>query len=325
MMYLQVAGGLVLLLGGGDLLVRGGVAVARRLRVSPLVIGITFVGFGTSTPELMASLNAALSGVPAIAVGNIVGSNIANILLVLGVAALLWPMACTREAFLRDGSMLVVASILMVMICHTGTITRVAGFFFVALLGGYLVFTYRAEREAPDAGARMHEAEAESVAPLPGKLWVGFAVGLGGLAAVLIGAHLLIGGAVDVARASGVSESVIGLTLVAIGTSLPELATAVAAGMRRQTDVAFGNILGSNIFNIFGIAGVTALVHPLPIEQVIMNLDIWVMLGAALVLVLIAVTGWRISRWEGGALLAGYGVYIWAQFSPAARAVFAMG
>jgi cation:H+ antiporter len=310
MIYLSLAAGLALLLFGGEFLVRGAVNVARRLGVSELMIGLTLVGFGTSTPELVASLDAALVGAPGIAIGNVVGSNIANVLLILGLGALLTPMRTTRKAFLRDGPVLLGASALVAATCLLGAIGRPLGVLFLVLLLAYTWYIYRTERTASDAGAAMHAAEAEAIGRTPGALGTALAIALAGLLGVLWGASLLVEAAVILARLWGVSEAVIGLTVVAVGTSLPELATTIVAAWRRQPDVAFGNVIGSNIFNLLGILGLTAAVQPLPVPPEIGRFDAWVMLGVALFLVAFAVTGWRVSRAEGAALLLAYAAYL---------------
>ncbi len=308
-----IVGGL-LLFGGGEALVRGGVAAAARLGVSPLLIGLTLVGFGTSTPELVASLQAALIGAPGIAVGNVVGSNIANILLILGLAAVIFPIATTRGAFRRDGTMLLASAAALIVAAMTGVVGPPAGIVFLLLLAAYVVFTYRTERRRPDAGARMHAAEAEEFAgPAPMPLALGLALAAAGIAGVVLGAGLLVGAALTVAREAGLSEAVIGLTLVAVGTSLPELATSVMAALRRHADVAFGNIVGSNIFNALGIMGATALVTPIEVPRQFLVFDLWVMLGVSVLLVIFAATGLRLNRWEGGAFLALYALYLGLQ------------
>ena len=311
MTFLLIAGGLVGLVAGGELLVRGAVSIAERLGVSPLMIGLTLVGFGTSTPELVTSIQAALAGSPGIAVGNVVGSNIANILLILGIAALLRPVATTAAAFRRDGTVLVLASLLGLWIVLAGSIGRGAGAAFVVLLLAYIVVTYLLERNDASPSAQLHKAEAELI-PVPpsGSTPVALATLVGGLVLTVLGARLLVDGAVDLARDLGVSETVIGLTIVAVGTSMPELVTSVMAARRGQSDVAFGNIVGSNIYNILGILGVTALVTPLAVPPEIARFDIWVMLAATAALVAAAVTGWRINRTEGALLLAAYCGYL---------------
>lgn len=316
MTLIELTGGMALLLIGGESLVRGAVGLARRLGVSPLLIGLTLVGFGTSTPELVTSVLAALAGSPGIAVGNVVGSNIANILLILGVAAVVWPIACTPAAFRRDGTAVVAAAVLCVGVALTGSFERLTGLVFVALLVGYVVHTYRSERTAPDAAGALYAHELELAEPGPRHAWMAALFALGGIALTIGGAHLLVGAAIALATAAGISETVIGLTIVAVGTSLPELATSVIAAVRRQSELAVGNILGSNIYNVLGILGVTALIRPLPVPAQILRLDLWVMLAATALLIAFAVTGWRITRREGGAFLAlylGYLVVLYAQ------------
>lgn len=320
MTYIMIAIGFVLLLAGGEYLVRGSVSVARRLGISPMIIGLTLVGFGTSTPELVASVNAALKGAPALAIGNVVGSNIANILLVLGISALMLPIATHREAFRRDGPALVGATALLVVAILSGTITALMGGVGIALLVGFTVFTYWSDKNTLDEAAVMHGLEAEEADMPETGLWTALFIALGGMAGVLIGAELLVRGAIVVAREYGLSEAVIGLTLVAVGTSLPELVTSVMAAWRKHADVAFGNIIGSCIFNILGILGVTALVAPLPVPAGIAAFDVWVAALAALMLVVFAMSGWRIGRREGGILFAAYVLYIALQLSPGLRA-----
>ena len=310
MHYLEIVGGLILLVLGAELLVRSSVALARRLGVSTLMIGLTLVGFGTSSPELVASLTAALKGSSGIAVGNVVGSNICNVLLILGASALIAPLAITRAAFLRDGSVLMAVSLLLLGVCLLGEVPRWVGAILVGLLGIYLVWCYRTERHDPQA-AKVHEGEANAASAVPSASVALSVVGAcGGLVLLVIGAWLLVGGAMTLARTFGVSETIIGLTVVAVGTSLPEMATSVIAAARGQADVAFGNIVGSNIYNILGILGVVAVVQPVAIPPEIAAFDIWVMLASSALLVLFALTGWRIVRWEGAALLAGYGLYV---------------
>jgi cation:H+ antiporter len=324
MTYLALIAGLLLLAFGGEYLVRGAVALARRLGVSPLLIGLTLVGFGTSCPELVASVQAALIGSPGIAIGNVVGSNILNILLILGITALISALATSPQVLRRDGVVLICASLAMVAVCLVGWIGRLGGSLLVSTLLFYVVFTYRSERANPNGSAALHIAETELVEPLPRSLRLALIEALLGLAAVIGGAYLLVEAAIVIARQFGVSETVIGLTIVAGGTSLPELVTSVVAALRRQGDLALGNIVGSNIFNILGIIGVTALVRPIAVPQEIVRFDLWVMLAVALLLVLFAKTGWRLSRWEGAVFLTAYGVYLYALLSPDARDLLGM-
>ncbi len=284
MTYLMLLAGLLLLLVGGDFLVRGAVACATRLGVSPLVIGLTLVGFGTSMPELVASIQAALIGAPGIAVGNIVGSNIANILLILGLSAVILPIAATRAVLQRDGAMMFGASLLLVAVALSGALERWMGVALIAALAVYTIYSFV-------RSARSGDAEEPETPRWPQGLWLSLGVAVAGIAGVVFGADLLVKAAIVIARDFGMSEAVIGLTVVAIGTSLPELVTSVMAAFRRQGDVALGNIIGSNIFNILGIGGATALVTRVPIPAQIIALDVWVMLGSAALLILFAAFG----------------------------------
>lgn len=322
----SLAVGLALLLIGGDGLVRGAVSIAERMGLSPAVIGLTLVGFGTSAPELVTSLEAALVGAPGIAVGNVVGSNIANILLILGLSAAIVPVAAPRGVLVRDGAAMAGAALLMAPACLYGALPVWAGMLFVALLVAFLIASIRADRRRQDSAAALHEAEV-MLAPSPasGNLIIAilfFALGLG---AVILGADLLVDSAVILARDFGVSETVIGLTIVAVGTSLPELATSMVAALRGRADVALGNVLGSNIFNVLGILGVTAAVGELPIPEAVARFDLWAMLGATALLLVLAWTGQRISRVEGALLLVLYVAYTAAVSLPAARAFFVGG
>ncbi len=316
MIYLDIGLGLVLLVAGGELLVRGAVSTARRFGVSPLLIGLTLVGFGTSTPELVTSIQAALVGSPGIAVGNVVGSNIANIFLILGLAALIVPVTTSRSALRRDGTFLLIATAACVAVTLSGAVDRVIGAAFVAALATYVIYCYRTESKVEDELAKLHK---ESAASVQGPRGVAAALMVvAGLALTILGARFLVTGAIELAQAAGISETVIGLTIVAVGTSLPELVTSIVAAIRRHSDIAFGNIIGSNAYNIFGILGVTALVQPIAVPPEIAVLDIWVMVGATLMLLFFAVSGWRVTRFEGALLLGGYITYVGYLISNAA-------
>ena len=320
--WLPLVGGLILLIAGGELLVRGAVRVAAGLGVSPLAIGLTVVGFGTSTPELVTSVQAALSGVPGIAYGNIVGSNIANILLILGVAALICPIAVGSAALTRDGMVMLAVTAAFAVVAALMPLGRVTGTVFVGALVVYVYLAFRQERAAApgghgavyDKGLALQEIDPALAPPArPGRtLLASGLIAVAGLVLVAVGGKFLVDGAVSLARGFGVSETVIGLTIVAVGTSLPELVTSVVAGLRRQGDLAFGNIVGSNIYNILGIGGVTALVAPGGVPAQIVEVDNLVMIGVSLLILAFARTGLRISRGEGAVLLAGYVAYVYA-------------
>ena len=304
--------GLAGLIFGGEMLVRGAVSAARAFGVSPMVIGLTIVGFGTSTPELVTSLQAALAGSPGIAVGNIVGSNIGNVLLILGLAALLSPVIVNPQAFRRDGTVVALATLACVAVVMLGAIDRIAGVLFLSGLAAYLLFTFVSDRRAgaAAAAAAVYEAEAEAVPGPDHGLALSLVLSLAGLVLTVMGARWLVSGAVDLAQAAGISETVIGLTIVAIGTSMPELVTSIIAVRKGQGDVALGNVLGSNIFNILGILGITALVQPLAVPAEIVRLDIWVLVASTVMLLVFAMTGWRVGRREGAVMVASYGAYL---------------
>lgn len=298
--------GVVLLYAGAEGLVRGSASIARRLGLAPLVIGLTVVAFGTSMPELVVSIGAALSGSGPIAVGNVVGSNISNIALILGFSALIQPPRVQAQVIRVDVPILVLVSLLLVFFLQNEQLARLEG---AVLLGGLLLYTAFTLRAARKESGPVREEFAEGLPETSASLGrdIGFIVG--GLLLLVLGARALVSGAVTIAEGLGVSQAVIGLTIVAVGTSLPELATSVLAAHKGEGDIAVGNVVGSNIFNILGILGVSSLVRPL--EQSGMTLiDLGVMLGLALVLLPLMRTGFRISRWEGGALFLGYVVYV---------------
>jgi len=315
MAYLELLGGFVPLLVDSESLVRGSVAAARRMGISPLVIGITLVGFGTSTPELVTSLEAAFVGSPGIAIGNVVGSNIANILLILGLAAVIAPIACSPQSIRRDGGMVLAAAVACVAVCLMGWIDRVEGVIFVVALVAYVLWTYRQERASHDPSTEMHRAEADLVEPEPRNLTLALLLAFAGISATILGAKWLVDGSITIATELGVSDTVIGLTVVAVGTSLPELVTAVVAAMRRQSAIALGNVLGSNIYNVLAILGVTAPVHPLEVPPAILERDVWVMLAVTVLLLVFATRGRRICRVEGTIFLLSYGAYMAALFA----------
>jgi cation:H+ antiporter len=319
--WLPLFGGLVLLIAGGDLLVRGAVQVATRLGVSPLVIGLTLVGFGTSMPELVTSVQAALIGAPGVAFGNIVGSNIANVLLIAGASAIIYPIGVNSLALRRDGVVMVAVAAIFAGLAAVMPMERWLGVVFLLALTVYVYMAFRQERQVQ--GAADHGAVYDKGAALQGadpgialaanktqSIIVPILITVGGLVLVVLGGTFLVDGAVTLARSFGISETVIGLTIVAVGTSLPELVTSVLAAIRRQGEVAFGNIVGSNIYNILGIGGATALIAPSGVPLEIVYFDNLVMIAVSVLLIAFAFTGYKVARWEGGALLLGYLAYI---------------
>lgn len=306
---LSLLAGFVLLLGGGEYLVRGAGALALRFGLSHLVVGIIIVGFGTSVPELVASIQAALAGAPGIAMGNVVGSNIANILLILGVGAIIYPVLVSGAAIYRDGLTMVATAALLLIAVWGGQLSTLAGLFFVLLLAAYLVYLIYSDRKANGEAA---EDEDDDELPKPSKsVWLDIAMVVGGIIAVVAGGKLLVDGAIVTAQTFNVSDEVIGLTLVAIGTSLPELATSIMAALRKHSDIALGNVLGSNIYNILGIGGITALIQPIPVSNHMVSIDIPVMIAVSLALFLLAVLTRRFGKRVGYAFLAGYAVYVY--------------
>ncbi len=290
--------GLLGLFFGGDWLVKGASGIAQAFRVPPLVIGLTIVGFGTSTPELLVSVQAALGGVPGIAIGNVVGSNIANILLILGLTAAVGSVIARWADLRGDVVWMLAASAALVPAFWDGRVSRLEG---LALTAGILAYIGLALR-------RVGSAAAPAIAPRP--VWQSALITLVGLVVLMVGARLLVDSATVMARWLGVSEAVIGLTIVAVGTSLPELATSVAAALKGQRDIALGNVIGSNIFNVLAILGIAALVMPIPVEARFLSVDVPVMLAISAALV--ALVWWRgaVSRAAGIALCAAYAAYV---------------
>ncbi len=297
MTYVLFALGLAGLFLGGNWLVQGASAVALRFRVPPLVIGLTVVGFGTSTPELLVSVQAALAGAAGIAIGNVLGSNIANILLILGVAAVIGPLSAQMSALRRDLTWMMAAALATIPAFWSGMVGRWEG---VALTLGILAYIGLSLRQAGT-----EPAPEVDVAPL----WKSSLLVLAGLVTLLIGARFLIDSATDIARTFGISEAVIGLTIVAVGTSLPELATSVIAAFRGEREIALGNVVGSNIFNILAILGITALIAPIPVEARFLAVDVPVMLAVSVLLVAVVWGLGGVSRVTGALFLAAYAGY----------------
>ncbi len=298
--WLSLVMGLGVLTFGADLLVRGGANLALKLGLTPLVVGLTVIAFGTSAPELAVSLQAASDGNGAIAVGNVIGSNICNIALILGLCSLITPIEATRQVVRREVPLMLVITLLGAGLLLDGKISRVEGGVLTGTLLVYLVFTvWQSRREAAAAKDLAEELPAKTSLPLS---VVFIVLGLVGL---VWGADRFVLGAVKIAADWGMSQVVIGLTIVAIGTSLPELATSLVAALRKTSDMAVGNIVGSNIFNLLCILGVTALIHPITAPELSM-VDLSVMVLVSIALWPLAATGGRINRWEGAGLLSVY-------------------
>ena len=301
---LLVLGGFVLLGGGGEGLVSGSVSLADRLKVPPLIIGLTVIAFGTSAPELTVSIQAAFQGQPDIAVGNIIGSNISNMLLVLGISALIQPIIVEGKELSRDGIFMLLVTLGFFFVAFYGDINRFVALGMIGVIGFYTVYLYRLGSDE-DA---THEVSENLLAGA--SVFVCLVILALGTIAVVWGADLLVKGAVILATEFGVSEGVIGLTVVAIGTSLPELAISILAALRGHAALAVGNIVGSNIYNILLILGVTGLVHPIAIAPDFLLMDIWMLLGVSGLTVFLLSCQQGISRVFGGLFLATYIIYI---------------
>lgn len=315
-------GGLVLLVVGGEVLVRGASSIATAAGLSPLVVGLTVVSFATSAPEFAVTMQAVADGSPGLAVGNVVGSNIANILLVLGVAAVITPLAVKSPVVQRDVPVMVAMSLLVTVLSFNGVIAQWQGALLVAVLVSYLVWTVRISRREEAAAAQLAEAgaedtddpvvaEAEEATRRNPPLVLSGGLVIVGVALLVGGATMLVNGATSVARSFGLSDLVIGLTIVAIGTSLPELATSVIAAKRGQRDLAVGNAVGSNIFNLGAVLGFASLFTPggIVIPEAASNFDFVLMTGVALLLLPVVYTGMAVARWEGVMFLLYYAAY----------------
>ena len=309
----QILIGFVGLIAAGEMLVRGASNLAAAARISPLVIGLTVVAFGTSAPELAVTLQAALSGSPELAVGNVVGSNIANVLLILGISALVAPLVVESRVVRIDVPLIIAASIGLWVLSLNGGLGMVDGILLFAVLIAYLVWSIREGRQ--EAPALQEEFAQGLGAGDQSKLnHLGKQVGLvvAGLLLLAISAQLLVAGATEIARTLGVSELVIGLTVIAVGTSLPELVASVVASLRGQRDIAVGNVVGSNLFNILGVLGLGAILAPggIPVSEQVIRVDLPIMIATAVACLPIFFTGRRINRLEGGLFLGYFVAYM---------------
>ncbi|MCU0784324.1 MAG: calcium/sodium antiporter [Verrucomicrobia bacterium] len=306
---LMLLAGLAALYFGAEWLVCGGASLAVRLGVTPLLVGLTVVAYGTSTPELIVSSVAAAKGQGAIAIGNVVGSNIFNIGVILGLTALICPMRVQLQLLKFDTPVMVGVALLFLMFFLDGQIQLWEALVFLVLIVGYTVLNIRLARR--QASAEVQQEFGEGVPPPTGSAWKDAALIAAGLVVLVLGSRLFVTGAVDLARLFKLSEAFIGLTIVAAGTSLPELASSLMAAWRKQPDIAIGNVVGSNIYNILAILGVSGVIAPPINGQGVSQTDTLVMIGISLVLLAIAWSGFRLRRWEGALLLAIYGGYLW--------------
>ena len=303
-----IVAGFVLLIVGADFIVKGSVAIANKLKVPPLIIGLTIVAFGTSAPEFVVSVTSALQGAEGLVLGNVVGSNIANILLILGGAAIVYPIAVDKKSFYRDFSFLLFVSIVFTLFALSGTFVRWMGILMLLMLIAFVVLNYYSAKKSGQTDIE------SSTSPWNDKGWL-FVIGgtVLGLAGIVYGADLLVDGAVMIAQYFGVSEEIIGLTIIAFGTSLPELATSCVAAYRKQSDLAVGNVLGSNIWNIVFILGVAATITDVSVPTQFIRFDIWIMLAATVVLLPRVYRYGKISRTAGVLFVLSYILYLVAQ------------
>jgi cation:H+ antiporter len=307
--WLALILGLVVLYFGAQALVKGGAELALRLGLKPLVIGLTVMAFGTSSPEMVVSIQAAMTGNGALSIGNVVGSNICNIALILGLCALVTPLTATSQVIRREVPIMIGVSVVTVLMLLDGHLARWEGALLIAGLVGYTVLTVKQARAETATPASKEFRDELGLRPTP--LGVSIPLVIVGLGALIAGSHFFVKGAVTLAESWGMSQVAIGLTIVAVGTSLPELATSLVAAIRRDSDVSIGNVVGSNIFNLLGILGVAALLQPIDAPGLEWG-DLVVMLVVAVALLPLAKSGGRVDRWEGAGLLAAYvGYTMW--------------
>jgi cation:H+ antiporter len=300
---LLTLGGLLLLVFGAEIMVRGAVELALRARISPLVVGLTVVSMGTSAPELLVSLLAAMKGSSTIAIGNVVGSNIANISMVLGACILIYPIEVDRDAYRIHWPVMMLVTLLFTAMLWNDDIAFGEGALLVLLLLVYVIWMIRASRKAADQPGT-HPVKVTT------PLWRSLVFVLAGIAGLAFGADLFVEGAVGIARTLGVSEQLIGVTIVAVGTSMPELVTSLLAALRKQIDISIGNLVGSNIFNLLGIIGISAMVLPISVDHTAFLMDLAAMAVIALLLYPLMRMGNKLGRWQGALLLIAYTAYV---------------
>ena len=309
--FLLLAAGLALLLVGGDLLIRGAVAIAEKLSIPPLIIGLTVVSLGTSAPELFISVQAALAGSGGLAIGNVIGSNVANVLLVLGVPALIHQTCCQEDGIGRNIYVMIGVTVVFMAMLAKGSMGFIDGCILLTIL---LLFLWDQYRSALKPGAEPVHDYHEDVPEIPGNTAISIGLLAIGIVLLPIGAWMTVDSARAIATSLGVSDEIIGLTIVAIGTSLPELAASLMAVIRGNSNVALGNVVGSNIFNIAAIMGITTIITPIAVSQHLITIDMWIMLGVSLWLAWLASHKGRISRRSGVIMSSTYAIYMIAAF-----------
>lgn len=303
--------GLASLVGGAELLVRGASRMALSLGIAPLVVGLTIVAFGTSAPEVAVSVGAAMDGTTDLAIGNVVGSNIFNILLILGLSAIIVPLSVHAQIIRQEVPVMIGATVLLVALILDGSLSRVEGALLLLTLAAYTFFLIRQARSAPADESAALEAELPAAGGWDSHWAVQLLMMGAGLALLVLGSGALVEAATAAALAMGVSELVIGLTIVAAGTSMPEVATSIMAAIRGQRDIAVGNVIGSNVFNLLGCLGAASVVSNggLVVPPALLNFDLWVLLAVSLACLPIFITGREIARWEGGVFMLYYAAY----------------
>lgn len=302
--------GIVLLYAGAEGLVRGSASMALRLGLTRLVVGLTIVAFGTSSPELVVSVKASLDGNGAISLGNVIGSNICNIAVILGLAALVNPLHVNAQVVRLQIPIMIAASLLLPLLLIDGRLNRLEGLLLFSGIIGYTTYTMcLARKESRERETQQNQCQ-DIGQVAERKSWINVLFILSGLALLLTGARLFLSGAIEIAKYLDVNQAVIGLTIVAVGTSLPELATSLVAAIKREGDIAVGNVVGSNIFNILGILGLAALISPMEMGE-ISGVDLAVMIAIGLLVLPLMRSGFLLNRWEGALLLAFYAGYIY--------------
>lgn len=303
---LQILAGLILLFVGGESLIKGAVAIAKKLGLSTFMIGLTIVAYGTSSPELIISAKAAIGGFPDIALGNVIGSNISNIFCVVGLTALIYPIAVDKNESGFDLKIMLISTMMIGAACLFGFINYIAAVIFLVFLTVYTIYIFKKQRTIT---VEVTDIEEES-SSLP--LAIVFLIA--GILLLMFGADLLVKGAVVLAKTAGISEGVIGVTLVALGGSMPELVTSVVAAWRKKSDIVLGNVIGSNLFNVLGIIGITGIIEPITVDSKFIEVDIPVLFIASVALVFLVFNFKSITRLHGLLLFAGYALYIAMQF-----------
>ncbi len=306
--FFQLLGGLVLLIYAGDSLVRGAVSLSRRLDIPPMIVGLTVVAFGTSAPELMVGIDAVLTGFPTLALGNVVGSNIANIWLVVGIPALIAPMVCTADKCQWNMFIMLGVTLLFILLAFSGQFNVWTSVILLLALAAFLYYSVYGKAKMGTYEEILDEIDGLPIKPDSFRFAIILIIA--GIVGLSIGAHFFVQGAVELAFMLGVSEAVVGLTLVAIGTSIPELVTSIAASMRRHCDVAIGNVLGSNIFNLLAIIGISGIFGKIPVPQGFLDFDLWVMLLAAVSFLPFAYFGRNVGRLSGLMFCLAYFIYV---------------